>query len=101
MQKNVDQGTVIPELMKAMKSPVEIIEELYIRALTRKPKPDELQALLARLSSAGVSARWRCRQPTWPTWPKLWLCCGWWAVSRSHGWNGWPWPATMTAACPR
>jgi len=47
MQRNVDQGTVIPELMKSMKSPSEIIEELYIRALTRKPKPEESQALLA------------------------------------------------------
>ena len=47
MQRNVDQGTVIPELMKSMKSPSEIIEELYIRALTRKPKLEESQALLA------------------------------------------------------
>ncbi len=47
MQRNVEQGPVVPELMKSMKSPGEIIEELYIRALTRKPKPDELAALLA------------------------------------------------------
>jgi hypothetical protein len=47
MQRNVDQGTVIPELLKATKSPEEIVEELYIRALTRKPKPAELQALLS------------------------------------------------------
>jgi hypothetical protein len=47
MQKNVDQGTVIPELLKSNKAPEEIIEELYIRALTRKPKPEELKALLA------------------------------------------------------
>ena len=30
----------------------EIIEELYVRALTRKPKPAELQALLALLTHA-------------------------------------------------
>jgi hypothetical protein len=46
MQKNVDQGTVIPALLKADKTPQEIIEELYIRALTRRPKPEELKALL-------------------------------------------------------
>lgn len=52
MQRNVDQGPVIPELMKSMKTPAEIIEELYIRALTRKPKPEEVQALLALASDA-------------------------------------------------
>jgi hypothetical protein len=47
LQKNVDQGTVIPELMKANRTPEEIIEELYIRALTRKPTSEERAALLA------------------------------------------------------
>ena len=37
------------DLIKAAKAPEEIIEELYIRALTRKPKPDELKAILALL----------------------------------------------------
>ncbi|MCE9603287.1 MAG: DUF1549 and DUF1553 domain-containing protein [Planctomycetia bacterium] len=50
MQKNVDKGTVVPDLMKTKKTPEEIIEELYIRALTRKPKPEELKALLALLA---------------------------------------------------
>ena len=49
MQKNVEKGTVIPDLIKAAKTPEEIIEGLYIRALTRKPKPDELKAILALL----------------------------------------------------
>jgi hypothetical protein len=53
MQKNVDNGPVIPELMKQGKSPEEIIEELYIRALTRKPKPEELKALLALVPDDG------------------------------------------------
>jgi hypothetical protein len=47
MQRNVEKGTVIPALIKAKKTPEEIIEELYIRALTRKPKPAEQAALLA------------------------------------------------------
>ena len=46
-QKNIEQGPVIPELLKANKTPAEIIEELYIRALTRQPRTDEVQALLA------------------------------------------------------
>lgn len=47
MQRNVEKGTVIPALIKAKLTPEEIIEELYIRALTRKPKPAEQAALLA------------------------------------------------------
>lgn len=50
MQRNIDQGPVVPALIKDMKTPEEIIEELYIRALTRKPKPEELQALLALIA---------------------------------------------------
>lgn len=47
LQKNVDQGTVIPALLKENKPAEECIEELYIRALCRKPKPEELKAVLA------------------------------------------------------
>ena len=46
MQKNVDRGPVIPDLLMKKLTPPEIIEILYIRALTRKPRPEELQALL-------------------------------------------------------
>jgi hypothetical protein len=55
MQRNVEKGTVIPALIKEKKTPEEIIEELYIRALTRKPKPEELKSLLA-LIPAGEKA---------------------------------------------
>ena len=52
LQKNVDQGPLIAALMNAKKSPAEIIDELYIRVLTRKPKTEELQALLALASDS-------------------------------------------------
>ena len=55
MQRNVEKGTVVPALIKERKTPEEIIEELYIRALTRKPKPEELKSLLA-LIPAGEKA---------------------------------------------
>lgn len=51
MQHNIEKGTVIPGLIKAKKTPEEIIEELYIRALTRKPRPKEQESLLALIPS--------------------------------------------------
>jgi len=37
---------VVPALLKAKKTPAEIIEELYIRTLSRKPSAEEMQGLL-------------------------------------------------------
>ncbi|MCA9081246.1 MAG: DUF1553 domain-containing protein, partial [Planctomycetaceae bacterium] len=39
------QGQVIPTLLKEGKTPDQVVEELYIRCLSRKPTPEELAAL--------------------------------------------------------
>lgn len=40
--QNVSTGTVVKDLLAAKKSPVEIIEELYIRCYSRKPTEQEI-----------------------------------------------------------
>ncbi len=46
VQNQIGSGQVVPKLLAANKSPAEIIEELYIRALSRKPGADETKAML-------------------------------------------------------
>ncbi|HAY80645.1 MAG TPA: cell surface protein [Planctomycetaceae bacterium] len=43
----ITQGKVVPELISAEKKPEEVIESLYLRALSRMPTDDERQRLLA------------------------------------------------------
>jgi hypothetical protein len=40
------EGKVVPALIEARKDPAAIVEELYIRALARKPTADEARAML-------------------------------------------------------
>ncbi|MBI1374092.1 MAG: DUF1553 domain-containing protein [Phycisphaera sp.] len=42
VNRKVDSGKVVPTLLKAEKTPGQIIEELYVRCLSRKPTGDEL-----------------------------------------------------------
>ena len=42
----IASGQVVPKLLAANRPPEAIIEELYIRALSRKPDADELKAML-------------------------------------------------------
>lgn len=46
LNKAINEGPVIQQLLGAEKKAEEIVEELFIRALSRKPKTDELGALL-------------------------------------------------------
>ncbi len=46
IQKNLQQSPVIPALIASEKSPEQVIEELYIRALCRQPTPAEVKSLL-------------------------------------------------------
>jgi len=41
--------TLVPHLIEYLKEPKLIIEELYIRCLTRKPTPKELKAMIAEI----------------------------------------------------
>jgi hypothetical protein len=46
VQSQIGKGAVIDKLLKANAEPEAIIEELYLRALSRAPQPDELSAML-------------------------------------------------------
>jgi hypothetical protein len=49
----VQSGGVIARLLAAKKTPSEIIEELYIRCLCRKPNKEELSSLSSIVAQAG------------------------------------------------
>lgn len=46
VQSQINSGQVVPKLLAANRTPEQIIEELYVRALSRQPAPDEMKALL-------------------------------------------------------
>ena len=52
-KKVAAKGNRIEELLATNASDEKIVEELYLRALCRYPKPTEKEKLLAVLSSAG------------------------------------------------
>src|SRR5262249_45493625 len=52
VQKRIAASPVIPRMIDAKKKPEEIVEELYLRCTSRKPLPDEMQALAPRLAVA-------------------------------------------------
>ncbi|MEI6882706.1 MAG: cell surface protein, partial [Bacteroidota bacterium] len=51
VQSQVGFGQVIEKQLKASTPPETIIENLYLRSLSRKPKPEELKALLELVGS--------------------------------------------------
>ncbi len=51
VHSKVIQGKVVPTLLEAGKSPVEVIDELYVRCLGRKPNDQERQALVAEVDA--------------------------------------------------
>lgn len=51
VQSQIGAGKVIENLLKAETAPEVIIEELYLRALSRQPQPDELSAMLGLVGS--------------------------------------------------
>ena len=47
LQDQITKGKVVPKLLAAKLAPEAIIEELYIRALSRKPEAEEMTGMLA------------------------------------------------------
>ena len=45
IQSKIQQGNVIGRMLSEGKSPQQVVEELYIRCLTRKPTPSEVSQL--------------------------------------------------------
>lgn len=52
VQGKMSQGQVVSKLIKAEKTPEQIIEELYIRCLSRKPTDEERSRLLALVNES-------------------------------------------------
>ncbi|MDB5172652.1 MAG: hypothetical protein JWN51_1425, partial [Phycisphaerales bacterium] len=49
----IEQSAVINDMIKAKKSPPEIIEHLFLRTLSRRPTNAEVSSLIAQLAQAG------------------------------------------------
>ncbi|MEM9018452.1 MAG: DUF1553 domain-containing protein, partial [Verrucomicrobiota bacterium] len=49
----IEQGSVVKTLMDGEKSPEEIIENIYVRALVRKPTAEEMKQLMAQVKAVG------------------------------------------------
>src|SRR5207237_4829158 len=47
VEPKIAQGNLVGKMLQEKKTPAQVIEYLYIRCLTRPPKPEELKALLA------------------------------------------------------
>lgn len=47
VEPKIAQGNIVGKMLQEKKTPAQVIEHLYIRCLTRGPKPDELKTLLA------------------------------------------------------
>jgi hypothetical protein len=47
VEPKIAQGNIVGKMLQEKKTPAQVIEHLYIRCLSRAPKPDELKTLLA------------------------------------------------------
>jgi hypothetical protein len=52
VHNKIQQGGVVKELLAAGKTPPQAIESLYIRCLSRRPEPAEMERLMAVVTSA-------------------------------------------------
>jgi hypothetical protein len=50
----IDQGGVVKKLMGEKKTPEQIVENLYIRCLSRKPTAEEIKQLNAQIAAVGA-----------------------------------------------
>ncbi|HQZ28007.1 MAG: DUF1549 domain-containing protein [Verrucomicrobiales bacterium] len=53
----IEQGALVTRMLAEGKKPEEIIEEVYLRSLTRKPTAEEVKQLLGQVNSAGDNAK--------------------------------------------
>jgi hypothetical protein len=50
VEPKIAQGNLVGQMLQEKKTPAQIIEQIYIRCLTRVPKPDEMKNLLELVS---------------------------------------------------
>jgi len=51
LERKVDQGRVIAKMLEAKLTPAQVVEALYVRCLSRKPTPEELQSYVALIGT--------------------------------------------------
>jgi hypothetical protein len=52
VEPKIAQGNLVGKMLQEKKTPAQIVEQLYVRCLSRSPKPDELKNLLAMVDAA-------------------------------------------------
>jgi hypothetical protein len=52
VEPKIAQGNLVGKMLQEKKTPAQVIEHLYIRCLSRAPKPEELKDLLAMVDAA-------------------------------------------------
>jgi hypothetical protein len=52
VEPKIAQGNIVGKMLQDKKTPAQIIEHVYIRCLSRSPKPEELKTLLALVDKA-------------------------------------------------
>ncbi len=57
VNNQVNTGPVISNLLKAKKTPEQVVEELYVRCLTRKPTAAETQNIVEMVKEPGTDAK--------------------------------------------
>ena len=57
VNQKVTNGGVIANMLKEKKRPEEIIEELYVRCLTRKPTGEEMAGVMELVKEDGAEAK--------------------------------------------
>lgn len=53
VSQKIEQGGMVKALMGEGKTPEQIIEEIYIRSMVRKPTDEEKKQLLAQVAAVG------------------------------------------------
>ena len=52
VEPKIAQGNLVGKMLQEKKTPAQIIEQMYIRALSRAPRPEEMAKLLAAVDAA-------------------------------------------------
>jgi hypothetical protein len=52
VEPKIAQGNLVGKMLQEKKTPAQVVEHLYVRCLSRPPKPEELKTLLAMVDAA-------------------------------------------------
>ena len=52
VEPKIAAGNLVGKMLQEKKTPAQVVEQIYVRCLTRSPKPEELKALLALVDAS-------------------------------------------------